>query len=452
MSSFLQYLFSWSWQRTFALILLLILGAWLYNNYHRIETYEKRIDYGYNAQARSNDLLASSRLLETYGYKTKRMKNIGALRDLDSMNDHTIWLLDGDVVPDSTFMDDLLVWTENGGHLIVGLSESMSEPLTDMLDSIGIEAYTDSYDIGFKEDWENLYEDRLHNAEDGYHDQAKNPHQNDRVDEIAEFSPFNPEKPTHNYDTTVTFVPSPNHNEAITVRYENTAELYIDEPPLSSLKWYGTDAEGIYVMAQVNYGDGKVSVLGDPQLFSNAALQGADNGYFLLTLLQEHPTSEVHYLIDIRHEPGLLGTLWQRFPVMIVMFGLALLAWVIKAATRLGPVRTEVPASRANLLSHLRARGHFWRRRGNTQPLSRQAALVALNRRFPSTLNLSAEQLPDEPLRAIANELRCSPAVVKHALSSKPLAARDLPEAGRVLQHILHHSLPRSSNSNGSRP
>jgi len=129
------------------------------------------------------------------------------------------------------------------------------------------------------------------------------------------------------------------------------------------------------------------------------------------------------------------------------LFGLALIAWVLNTASRLGPVRTEQAPGRTNLISHLRARGHFWRRRGDLTPMSepvRQAALREIKRLHATELKPDTSNLPTHTIEKIARDIGCSTTDVQRALSPLPLNAGELPNASFVLQHILHKSLPGS--------
>jgi len=88
---------------------------------------------------------------------TKRISNLGEFRKLDSMDNHTIWLTDADAIAEDSTFEDLAQWTENGGHLMLGLRDPMSDSLYDFVLSLGGEAYTDIEESRFSHPWEELY-------------------------------------------------------------------------------------------------------------------------------------------------------------------------------------------------------------------------------------------------------------------------------------------------------
>jgi len=256
-------------------------------------------------------------------------------------------------------------------------------------------------------------------------------------------------------DTTFTFRPNNSRREAITVEYNQSAEVFLEQTPIQALHWTHSLDEAPYVVAQIPYGNGYVTFLGDPELFDNYSIKGNDNGFFLLMLLSVKPESEVHYLLKDGEDPGLVDTLWREVPTTLVMFGLALLAWLFYAAARLGPVRNDIVPGRTNLMSHLRARGHFWRRRKNLIPLTapvQKAAQRELKRQRPNLVKNNTDEFPPQLITIAASELSCTEQQLSKALQSSTLSVRDLPIAGQILQRILHQPLSNSSNIKRSRP
>jgi len=444
-----------------SMVIVLGIAAVLGYIYHfKMEWYETEEFHSRSDEVRENDLLASTRIMRAFGYETEQIQDALSLRNLDDIAGQTIWLFEADALSDDDRMADLDAWAKDGGHLILGLTPNTSDRLDKLLLNAGIEAYTNYDDIGHQAPWELLYEkkrlDEAYDEDSTGEEHSYRTHHSDFNHEY-EFKHLS----SHTYysrgaDSKITIPTDTKYAEAITVSFDNTAELYSDLPLIRALKWPHRGAEGPNVVAQTAYGDGFVTVLGDANMFINTELkQNHDNGYFLLSLLSVNPNSKVHYLLDLRETPTLLRTLWHYYPTMVSLFIVALLAWVWNAATRLGPVRVEEKPSRTNLMAHLRARGHFWRRRGDLTPLSepvRTAALRELKRRSPNLMSSSIDTLPTSLISDIGAAIHCTPAQVKLALSSKPLAARDLPTTGRILQHILHQPKTRSKNATRSNP
>jgi len=425
------------------------IGYYLYEN---LERYEYTVEAGVSDEARKNPLLASTRLLEEYGYETSLIQNLSGFRNLDSKDGEVIWLNDAEALPEGSLLDELAQWTDDGGHLILGLTEPLSDRMDDLLIDFGIEAYNDRDSIRALQPWEELYQ--INFDEDDSYDEFTHYHRPNPHDPYGNPSRRDPTMVfRYAYDGTLRTLPVQGPDGgAITVHYNNKAEMFTDLELLHGLRVPVPD--GPFVLAQFQYGGGIVTVLGDNKMFSHGSLADHDNGFYLLSLLSVHPSNKVHYLLDVRESPNLLSWLWDKFPTMIVMFIAALLSWVLFSAARLGPVRQEVPAGRTNLLSHLRARGHFWRRRGELPALSepvQQAAVRAIKRKHPTGIDATADQIPESILKEVATELGCSTSQLRHALTHKNLAARDLPNAGKILQRLIHQPSIRSKNATRSR-
>jgi len=425
--------------------IILIIGLFLWWIYAtKMEWYERTVDQPPSNEARKNPLLAATRLLDRYGYTSNKVQESRFFDQLESKDDGIVWLVDANVI--------------RGGHLILGLDEPMSELLDEVLLDFELEAYTDTSNIGKSPSWYFHYEAARSN-----YDRLKGNYE--RV--LAEYrristpSPHPHKVPPVNAwptdtagdkgETIRTFKPEANTSQAITVQYSNSAEIFYEKTPVQGMLWPNADkTTGAYVNVQIAYGEGLVTALGDTQMFKFENLNTKDNGAYLLHLLNAHPSSELNYFLNIRKTPTLTKTLWSNFPTLLLLLAVALICWVLFAASRLGPVRTEQTPGRTNLVSHLRARGHFWRRRGDLTPMSepvRLAAIRSIRHRYTQTETPSDADIPADTIKKIAKDIGCAPSQVQRALSPHPLRARDLPDAAFVLQHILHKTLPRSSRT-----
>ncbi len=433
------------WIQLIIAILLVVFGWWFYTE--KLEWQDYTSQQSPSRIVRENPLLASVRLLETYDYRTQEVKDIRFFDDLDAVPNESIWLLEADSLTDAALFQDLAEWTSQGGHLILGLDDPMSERLDVFLEAFDVEAFTDIDDIGRTEQWEFEYIKWLNDLEeDPVFTQS--PHSD---------KPYSRATPLSNNrgSTLLTLKTNSTDGDAISIHYNNDAEVFTKRPVLQGVRWPGTKKEhGVYVNMQIEHGEGIVTVLGDSAMFTNRGLKKHDNSSYLLQLLSSHPSKELHYFITQRTTPTLINTLWAKFPMLISLLGVALLAWVFYAAARLGPVRTETTPGKTNLVSHLRARGHFWRRRASVSPMSepvRQAAIRSINHRYANQLG-QTDSLPDTVVREIAEDIGCSTAQVKRALSSAPLSVRELPNAAFVLQRILHPPAPKSPKANRQTP
>ena len=436
------------WIQISLTVAFVALITWVY--IVKMEWYEHDVTRGYSSAARENPLLAATRLIRQYDYSAYHVQDGFYFNDLESKDNQIIWIIEADAISEEKIFDSLAEWTNNGGHLILGLDNPMSDKLEELLATFELEVYTDYDLIGQSPRWVDTFNETLEeHIDEGTEDvlTTRSPH----ADSASNYTPWF--SGASHTETVFTFRPNPSQQQSITVEYSNDAEIFPLKKLVHGVPWPDTNkAEQAYVNAQVRHGKGLVTVLGDAEIFTNRNLHKHDNSAYLLHLLSAHPSTELNYFTTVRNTPTLLSTLWRKFPVMLSLFGMALLGWVFHAASRLGPIRTEQAAGRTNLISHLRARGHFWRRRGDLTPMSepvRQAALRVIRRQYGNSLKPNDTDIPVETIKKIAEDIGCPVADVQRALNPQPLRARELPNATFVLQNILHKSLPRSSKATG---
>ena len=413
---------------------------WVYAT--QMEWRDVTISSGPSTLARENVLLASTRLLNKFGYSTEQVQDISFFDDLGSYPEDIIWLYRGDALVDETSFNELESWTANGGHLILGLNNPIPERLNTMLARFNLRVVTDPDLLGRTEYWRVLYEANKPSTPESGYDYTTPPHPG------AVYSAATPRFGS----TRITRRTKHTVPQALTIQVRDKAEIFTQAPVLDGIRWpFAKGKPDAYINVQIPYENGIVTVLGDADMFSNTHLQTVDNSAYLLELMSVGPSKTVHYLIEERNTPGLPGTLWRLYPATVSLLALALLAWVLSAASRLGPIRTELTHGRTNLISHLRARGHFWRRRGNVAPMTepvRLAALREVKRQYPRMSKTLDTDMPDSLVIKLSEDFGCSVKHVQKALSPEPLSARDLPDAALVLQSILHPTVPASAGTN----
>ena len=428
------------WLEVLITLTVVSLCWWVYAT--QMEWRDVTTDSGPSRLARGNVLLASTRLLDKFGYSTEQVQDLNFFNDLDSYPEDIIWLYKADALVDEKSFNELEIWTASGGHLILGVSDPVPEQLNTMLERFDLRVVTDPDSLGRTEYWRVLYEANKPSTPQSGYDYTTPPHPG------AVYSPQTPRFGS----TRITRQAKHSDPQAITIQVLDKAEIFTQAPVIGGIRWpYAKGKPDAYINVQIPYEDGIVTVLGDAEMFSNTNLKTVDNSAYLLELMSAGPSKTMHYLIEERNTPGLAGTLWRLFPATVSLFSLALLAWVLNAASRLGPIRTELTQGRTNLISHLRARGHFWRRRGNMTPMTepvRLAALREIKRQFPRMSKTLDADMPDSVVIKLSKDIGCSVKQVQRALSPEPLSVRDLPEAAFVLQYILHPTVPPSSGAN----
>lgn len=114
---------------------------------------------------------------------------------------------------------------------------------------------------------------------------------------------------------------------------------------------------------RIAWGQGQVTLLTDPQMFTNYRLDDHDHAGFLWALLQRNPTGTI-WLQYRTQALSLLSLLWERGGLVLITLLLTVLAMVWQLGRRLGPIQAPHPGAQRRLTEHLDASARFlWRRR-----------------------------------------------------------------------------------------
>ena len=127
-----------------AALATLVLAAFLFFNFERVETREH---VGLQGEARTNPYLAAERLLARMGLTVRELKAPG---DLDRLQPQAVMFAPrGRGALDVAQLQRLLRWADSGGHLIV---EAELLPRTDLLlQQLGVERIEQNLEIKLKE-------------------------------------------------------------------------------------------------------------------------------------------------------------------------------------------------------------------------------------------------------------------------------------------------------------
>ncbi len=176
-----------------------------------------------------------------------------------------------------------------------------------------------------------------------------------------------------------------------------------------------SDALGLR-FAQFTYGQGRVTLVASSGQWRNAYVGCLDNAYFLWQLTPAR--GDVWWLVNTRG-PSLWRYLWRQMPLLILVLGLLVPAWLWFKSVRFGPIYDDTGRPNDSFRRHLRAGGAFhWRRkqpRVLLDPL-RTAVLERADRCEADFARLSENQ----KIRVLARLTGIDPARVEMALTEVP--------------------------------
>jgi hypothetical protein len=196
------------------------------------------------------------------------------------------------------------------------------------------------------------------------------------------------------------------------------------------------------------YGDGRVTLVADPGMFTNLRIGKAGHARLLLRLVsapadpeadEEAPSREA-WLYRRDGMPSFF-TLLNRRAGPAVWSGLVLLAAILLyAGRRFGPIRSETPPGRRSLLEHIDAAGEYLLKKGRGEVLL-EAPRAAVWRRLALVEPATAAAGRRDSVRRLSTLSHLPPGRVERVLFGElPQRPEQLAETIRTLE-ILRRCL-----------
>ncbi len=394
-------------------MLAILAGA--YGLYKNIEFEEVEFEVSQSAEARTNRLLAASFLLNTEGFDYEVKNNRRVFTDIDE-SDGVLWLTDATELEDQREAEKIIAWVESGGILLTspagqyGLDKSTISGW--MFEQFGIEELEQNKTDSAEESNEVTSEDESESTNDN-----------------------------SEYDLKIITLPDSSLQNPQVVLFSDYEPYFriADEGPENAQ----TIIDSPYLIHR-SVGDGFIAVYSDEELFDSDRLDEADQGYLLLWLTQPALNKNVSIVFRPASSPGLFTVLWTKFTLAICLMGLALVAFLRWAASRLGPVEHELPPIKNNIMAHLEARGEFWYRHKHTNKIIGNVQSAAKENLQTSSGKLNASSADDTSdksavIKQACEKLQCSPEQAEHILYGHAKNDKSILSMSRALQRLNHH-------------
>ncbi|VXC92575.1 conserved hypothetical protein [Pseudomonas sp. 8Z] len=361
-----------------AMAVLLLVGLFAIYLTQNLQPYQETVEHGPAPEVAANPYLAAEYFLRQQGISVQQIDGLDVLASLPSQGQTLMLLADrSDMTPRQA--EHLLQWTANGGHLLL-----IAERLWDkdegksgdiLLDLLDIEQYT-SEDLEDEAQSEPAAEAQ---DEDPYPNLTKLYLQNEDAPAYIAF-----DTDFHLYDA------------------QNRAHAWANSAKATHL-------------LQLYHGEGLVTVLSDPWIWQNRAINEYDHAWLLWYLSQD---SAVTLLYRADHD-NLFSQLLRNFPLALLALALLIGAALWHAGMRHGPLIAPSSRARRQLEEHLRASADFLLRRSGQHSLLQnlqQDIKRRARRRYPGFEKLGvAEQwqilgrLTRLPSRDISQAMRPLP-------------------------------------------
>ncbi len=397
-------------------ILGLVIAAFVYAFFQLYERVEHTIDLGYSKEARQNPYLAAERYLMELDID---INSHTEMTILDSLSfGETLFVSDASLVRSEGRVSQLLEWVGQGGRLIFAVSEDEATRPGKLTTELGITVeYVDAVYPDFEkcdesgEDTE-AFESIAEESEIAeILEDIQNEYDTDRLKEQFERDIRQEEEPCldQKYLTKMEF----EQMEApFFVHFPGKLGLSWDEQAAVTPFYYAIDDAGVR-FAQIEWGDGLVTIMASPGLWSSERIGLFDNAFSLWAVSER--TSPFHILYGSAMPP-LLTQIWRYGSEFVIVAVLALILWIWHIGKRVLPARNLTLTDRRSVLEHLEARSDFlWKNAefdALIQPL-KDDILQRCKIRFPG-FN-SAE--PEKRIEIISNSCNLSQDSVQRLLS-----------------------------------
>jgi len=337
------------------------------------------IPLGYKGEARLNPFLAAQQLLAKYGHDSERLLHFKNL----PYAEEGVLILSGESGMPEARADQLLQWTEDGGHLIYALAgcapyndwgmfsslstygyagnEDRADPILDKL-GVSVENNSPFKDLG---DALKLKKKKDEGEKEKENEKAKEAEDDETVLDTDSIK-AKIEEPED----------VPLSRSVIDIRGE---DYNVDFPDMLELSLDRELRRGEYVAGALDnasalslrYGRGRITFITHARPLRNRYLDENDHAAWLLAMVGDE-YRHVAFLVTIQQ--SFWELLWNRAWMPLVGLALLTLIWLWKNMPRFGPLRRVELHETKHFVDHISALGQFFLRLNRTEILLNAAA------------------------------------------------------------------------------
>lgn len=354
------------------MVLIPLSILWFLTNFERKDI---EVASNWQGEARTNPLYAARLFLKRMGIPTYRIEHPLSLDKLPPIST-TILLATERTTLSGQRIQNLLAWVAKGGHLITAATQYGLETDPEYNDEID-----DLSTIPLSEG--RIVQDHLQDQLGIYSDELLSYYDTTAIETTPDTETFSQELNTQ--DNEIIATDSENIDVDSSITYKDTPHWYFtlenDKTffirlahfyPL--INAYAHEDQQIFsdngaVFGQHHrYEKGYVTLLGSLDIFDNYDIDEADNAEFFWHIIHyQDRTPESVWLLHNNEMPFLLAWLWQKAPLFLISLSLLLVATLIAAGQRFGPLIPVPERNRRSLIEHIRASAYFfWQHRQHT--------------------------------------------------------------------------------------
>lgn len=319
----------------FISVVAIAIGGYLYWFYTNFDKVIVEKDIGATKEAKANPFFAAERFLESIGKTAASQKNYSILDE--KLEPYDTLIIESTRVGLTTEKRQRIKdWISSGGHLILLATELYDDDLGTsrdvFLDDLGVRLYEnpdDSWDL-------------------------------DKEESLAK----------------VTF-----KGVDAQTRILFDYDYYLQDASGDASFIGGNDYSDLFV--QYDYDKGMITIVTDMNIWKNYSIDDYDHAMFLYQLVGG--AENVWFLYNTV-QPSLLSIMADLVPMVIISFGLMLVAILFSASWRKGPPRNDDLRVQREIMQHIEAAGEFSYRNDSGKALLEQL-MVMLESRLKKSIH-----------------------------------------------------------------
>ena len=412
---------------------LAVLGFLGWGVYSSIEFYDDTEEATWSLPALRNPYLAAQQFMQQSGIGSVEANSLIGLSSLEGVD--TVLITDANQVVNPHQLKQVLSWLKDGGNLIVTANSIVdSEDL--LLKEFDIEV-TWNNDNDFTEDEHNDADEEVDAEENEPSISESLREYNEQIDagktpeEIAQSAIDEPTLTTIDFgdeigNLEIAFKSRP----VLTHPYSDGEE--VDESSPKPFTWSASE-HGIHLM-QFDVGDGLLTIISDPSIWTSSRIDQHDHAYLLWVLSSKDGGFAILH-------PTLRDSIWvlisRHAPEFLIALTLSIALWLWHLGHRFGRITPPESSGGRALSEHFSATANYlWHRKASNQLIEPVRQQIFRRASIVLPEFASASKDPARQIQIISHHCGLQIVAVDNALNAKDFNESSFVRTVKLLKYI----------------
>jgi hypothetical protein len=414
------------------LVFIAFIGWGIYNS---IEFYDETDQTSWSPEALRNPYLAAQQFMQQSGINSVEADSLVGLNTLDGVS--TVLITDANQVVNPRQLEQVLGWLEKGGNLIV-TANSIGDS-DDLL--------LEEFDVSVS--WQNQYDD-IEDEDTDFDDQSHEDSEDDKRSVSESLREYNqqidegktPEEIAQlsNQESSLTRIDFGDDIGELVLAFEPNRVLShphandeeVDESTPQPFSWSSSE-HGIHMM-QFDVGDGLLTIISDPTIWTSNRIDQHDHAYLLWVLSSKDGGFAILH-------PSLRDSIWalisRHAPEFLIALAISIALWLWHLGHRFGRIVPRDTSGGRALSEHFSATANYlWHHKAGNQLIEPVRQQIFRRASIVLPEFASAAKDPERQLQLISGHCGLEVATVDSALNSKDFNESSFVRTVKLLKYI----------------